>query len=70
MFDASTRQELEGMLRKAALNWLTHDGLWLLPIEEAHGAPAAIELDKKAWETFAVIEAKRMSSGTASRHWL
>ncbi len=60
MFDAFTRRELEGMLRDAALNWLTHDGLWFLAVEEAHGTLAAIELDKKAWETFTVIEAKRI----------
>ncbi|NOR83975.1 MAG: hypothetical protein GQ526_10835 [Ardenticatenales bacterium] len=60
MFDAFTRRELEGMLRDAALNWLTHDGLWFLAAEEAYGTPAAIELDKKAWETFTVIEAKRI----------
>lgn len=60
MFDAFTRRELEGMLQDAALNWLTHDGLWFLAAEEAHGTPAAIELDKKAWETFTVIEAKRI----------
>ena len=28
MFEEFSRQDLEGMLRDAALNWLAHDGLW------------------------------------------
>ena len=60
MLDEFTREELEGMLQDAALNWLAHDGLWFLAAEAAYGMPAAIELDRKAWETFTVIEAKRI----------
>lgn len=48
------------LLRDAALNWLTHDGLWFRAVEDEFGLEKAIELDKKAWEAFTVIEAKRI----------
>ena len=55
-----SREELEGMLEDAALDWLAHDGLWFLAVEERFGMQAAIDLDAKAWESFTVIEAKRI----------
>ena len=55
-----TVDELREWLRDAALNWLAHDGLWFRAVEEAYGLEAAIVLDKKAWEAFTVIEAKRI----------
>jgi len=55
-----TREDLEGMLQDAALNWLAHDGLWFLAVEERFGLEKAIELDAEAWKTFTVIEAKRI----------
>jgi hypothetical protein len=55
-----TADELRDWLRDAALNWLAHDGLWFRAAEEAYGQEAAITLDKKAWESFTVIEAKRI----------
>ncbi len=60
MYDELTREELEGMLHDAALNWLAHDGLWFLAVEDRFGMEAAIELDGRAWEQFTVIEAKRI----------
>ena len=60
MFEELSRKELESMLRDAALNWLAHDGLWFLAAEETLGLEKAIELDGKAWESFTVIEAKRI----------
>jgi len=60
MFEEFSREELEGMLRDAALNWLAHDGLWFLAAEKKFDMETAIELDAKAWETFTVIEAKRI----------
>ncbi len=59
-FDDLTREDLEGMLCDAALNWLAHDGLWFLAVEEKLDLESAIELDMKAWENFTVIEAKRI----------
>ena len=55
-----TADELRDWLRDAALNWLAHDGLWFRAVEEAYGLEAAAVLDKKAWEAFTVIEAKRI----------
>jgi hypothetical protein len=53
-------QMLQELLIDAAKNWLSHDGLWFRAVEENFGMDAAMELDKKAWEKFTVIEAKRI----------
>ena len=55
-----TPLELRELLGDSAKNWLAHDGLWFRAVEEKFGMKAALELDKKAWETFTVIEAKRI----------
>jgi hypothetical protein len=57
-----SKEELIDLLADAAKNWLAHDGLWFLAAEEQYGIEAAMELDKKAWEQFTVIEAKRIMS--------
>jgi hypothetical protein len=48
------------LLIDAAKNWLAHDGLWFRAVEEKFGMEAAMELDKRAWEKFTVIEANRI----------
>lgn len=53
-------QEFQELLIDAAKNWLAHDGLWFRAVEEKFGMEAAMELDKKTWEKFTVIEAKRI----------
>lgn len=55
-----TSQELREFLTDASKNWLAHDGLWFQAVEEKYGMEAALELDRKAWEKFTVIEAKRI----------
>jgi hypothetical protein len=55
-----SKEQLVGMLEDAAKNWLAHDGLWFLAAEASHGIEAAMELDKKAWEKFAAVEARRV----------
>ncbi|MDH4272511.1 MAG: DUF6125 family protein [Candidatus Aminicenantes bacterium] len=55
-----SKEELIGLLRDAAVNWLAHDGLWFRAAEDKFGLEAALELDKDAWEKFTVIEAKRI----------
>jgi hypothetical protein len=55
-----SKEELVHLLEDAAKNWLAHDGLWFRVVEDKYGTEAAIELDKKAWEFFTVIEAKRI----------
>ncbi len=60
MYEQYSREQLEGMLHDAALNWLAHDGLWFLAVEGKFDQDTAIELDGIAWETFTVIEAKRI----------
>ena len=58
--DHLPREQLVGMLDDFAKNWLAHDGLWFQAVEQKLGMEAAIELDRKAWEKFTVIEAKRI----------
>lgn len=53
-------EELIGLLRDAAVNWLAHDGLWFRAVEDKFGLETAMELDAMAWEKFTVIEAKRI----------
>lgn len=58
--DDLSREQLVGMLDDFAKNWLAHDGLWFQVVEQKFGIDAAIELDRKAWERFTVIEAQRI----------
>jgi hypothetical protein len=55
-----SKDELWELLTDASKNWLAHDGLWFRAVEEKFGIEAAMELDKKAWEQFTGIEAKRI----------
>jgi len=55
-----SKDELLKLLEVYAKNWLAHDGSWFLSAEETHGMETAMDLDAKAWEKFAVIEAKRI----------
>jgi hypothetical protein len=57
---AFSKGELIELLRDAAVNWLAHDGLWFRAVEDRFGLEAAMELDRKAWENFTVLEAKRI----------
>lgn len=53
-------EELIGLLEDAAKNWLAMDGLWFLAVEEAFGLERAVELDRRVWERFSPIEARRI----------
>jgi hypothetical protein len=55
-----SKDQLIDLLEDGAKNWLAHDGLWFLAAEEKFGMETAIELDRRAWETFTVIEARRI----------
>ncbi len=55
-----SKEELLNFIPDLAKNWLAHDGLWFLCVEKKYGLESAIELDKKAWEQFTVIEAERI----------
>jgi hypothetical protein len=55
-----SKDALIDLLEDAAKNWLAHDGLWFLAAEEKFGMETAIELDRRAWEQFTVIEARRI----------
>jgi len=54
------KEEIIDILIDASKNWLTHDGLWFRAVEDKYGLEPAMELDRKAWEKFTVIEAKRI----------
>ena len=55
-----SKDELIDLLEDATKNWLAHDGLWFLTVEERFGIETAIELDRRAWEQFTIVEAKRI----------
>lgn len=55
-----SREDLLKLIDIYAKNWLAHDGCWFLATEETYGMETAMELDTKAWERFAVAEAKRI----------
>ena len=55
-----SRDELIKLLKVFAKNWLAHDGCWFIALEEKFGLKTAMELDTKAWERFAVAEARRI----------
>jgi hypothetical protein len=59
-FDDMSREELLRALEMFARNWLAHDGCWFLAAEARDGMQAAIELDARAWEQFAAVEARRI----------
>ncbi len=60
VFDDLSREELLRIIQVYAKNWLAHDGCWFLAAEEKFGLDVAIDLDTKAWNRFAVAEAKRI----------
>ena len=62
ILDNLSREELIKLLKVFAKNWLAHDGCWFLAAEEKYGLDIAMELDRKAWERFAVAEARRIIS--------
>ena len=55
-----SKEELLELLSDASKNWLAHDGLWFLQVERECGLETAMRLDRGAWETFTVIEARRI----------
>jgi len=55
-----SREDLLKLIQVYAKNWLAHDGCWFLAAEETLGMHAAIDLDAKSWNRFAVAEAKRI----------
>jgi hypothetical protein len=58
--EALPRSQLVGMLEDAAKNWLAHDGLWFLAAEARFDLETAIDLDRRAWEKFTAVEARRI----------
>ncbi len=55
-----SKEELHELLKDAAKNWLAHDGLWFQAAEKRYGMDVAMDLDREAWESFTVIEARRI----------
>jgi hypothetical protein len=55
-----SKEQLISLIEDGAANWLAHDGLWFLAAEGQYGMEKAIDLDRRAWEQFTVIEAKRI----------
>ena len=55
-----SREQLLEYARDLSKRWLAHDGLWFLAVEDEFGIDTALELDRRAWEKFTVLEAKRI----------
>ncbi len=58
--NSMSKEELIKIINMYAKNWLAHDGSWFLALEETDGLEKAMEIDRKSWERFTVIEAKRI----------
>ena len=59
------QEDLSQALTDAAKNWVAMDGLWFQAVEQAYGMDAALALDRRVWEQFAVIEARRIKERLA-----
>ncbi len=55
-----SKEELIEIIVDDAKNWLAHDGLWFQAVDKKYGMETAIEIDRAAWESFTVVEAKRI----------
>ena len=63
-----SREQLLRALEMFAKNWLAHDGCWFLAAEERLGMDVAMELDTRAWERFATVEALRIMTTFGIEH--
>jgi hypothetical protein len=59
------QEDLSQALTDAAKNWVAMDGLWFQAVEQAYGIDAALAIDKKVWEQFALVEARRIKERLA-----
>lgn len=59
------QEDVSQALTDAAKNWVAMDGLWFQAVEQAYGMDAALAMDRKVWEQFAVIEAQRIKERLA-----
>lgn len=55
-----SREQLLALVEVYAKNWLAHDGCWFLAAEESLGLEQAMALDRKSWERFSPVEARRI----------
>lgn len=55
-----SKEELIAIIVDDAKNWLAHDGLWFQSVEKRYGMAAAVAIDTEAWQSFTIIEAKRI----------
>lgn len=55
-----SKEELIELIEIYSKNWLADDGLWFQEFEEAYGMDVAMEHDRRVWEKFTVLEAKKI----------
>lgn len=60
MLESMTKEDLIRYIEILSKNFLTLDGYWFLGAEEKFGIETAIDLDRHAWEQYAVSEANRI----------
>jgi hypothetical protein len=64
-----SKEELIKYVDIMSKNFLTLDGYWFLGVEDRFGQKVAIEIDKEAWEKYAVSEARRVKDLIKAKTW-
>jgi len=60
--ESLSKEELLKCVDMLSKNLLTLDGYWFLGIEDRYGQEVAIDIDREAWERYAVSEARRVKA--------
>ena len=60
--ESLSKEELLKCVDMLSKNLLTLDGYWFLGIEDKYGQKVAIDIDREAWERYAVSEARRVKA--------
>lgn len=60
VLNSLSKEQLIELLEIYSKNWLALDGVWFQSVEDKFGMDEAMFHDKRAWERFTVIEARRI----------
>ena len=58
--DSFSKEKLIELIGIYSKNWLAMDGVWFQSVERKYGRDVAIRHDGVIWESFTVIEAKKI----------
>ena len=62
LLNSLSRDQLLRLIEDYAKNWLAMDGVWFQAAERHYGMDAAMQLDAEAWQTYTVVEARRIKA--------